>query len=119
VLLCLLQSILGPLQGLPCQIIQSAADEAVPQQLRDHGSIQQLGHRMLQAINLGAEAARGSSAAGADAGESQARAAAGGSSQSGVVEPQLQVVEGAGHDCAGHEDELVGMVCEFLQHLPM
>jgi hypothetical protein len=104
----LLQGILGPLQSLPCMIIQSAADEAVPQELRDNGSMQQLGQRMLKAIRLG-------TASKPDAAP-EAAAAEGGSS---AVVPQLRAVEGAGHACAGHEDELVGIVCEFLQQLPI
>ncbi|KAF6261958.1 hypothetical protein COO60DRAFT_1625154 [Scenedesmus sp. NREL 46B-D3] len=53
-----LRDIIGPLQGLPCQIIQSAADEAVPQQLRDNGNMAQLGQRLIQAIQLETKAAR-------------------------------------------------------------
>uniref|UniRef100_A0A383WQ17 AB hydrolase-1 domain-containing protein n=1 Tax=Tetradesmus obliquus TaxID=3088 RepID=A0A383WQ17_TETOB len=102
-----LQGIFGPLHGLPCCIIQSAADEAVPQELRDNGSMQQLGQRMLQAISLGAESQPETAAAAAAAGGGAA------------VVPQLHVVEGTGHACAGHEAELVNIVCEFLRQLPV
>jgi hypothetical protein len=115
-LLRLLQNILGPLHGLPCQIIQSAADEAVPQALRDNGSVQQLGQRMVEAITLGSKGAS-SSAAGGDGGRSQPEAAT--SSSGSVVVPQLHVVSGAGHACAGHGDELVSIVCDFLRQLPL
>jgi hypothetical protein len=117
--MCLPQSILGRLHGLPCQIIQSGADEAVPQELRDNGSVQQLGQRMLEAISLGAEAASNSSTTGAAAVGSQHKDAAGSSTQSAVAPQLLHVVEGAGHACGGHEDELVGLVCNFLQQLPL
>jgi hypothetical protein len=118
-LLCLPQSILGPLQALPCQIIQSAADEAVPQELRDNGSVQQLGQRMSEAISLGIQAASNSSTNSAAAVGSQQQEAAGSSSQSSVAPQLLHVVEGAGHACAGHEDELVGIVRDFLKQLPL
>lgn len=68
--------------------------------------MQQLGQRMLQAISLGAESQP----------ETAAAAAAGGGA---AVVPQLHVVEGTGHACAGHEAELVNIVCEFLQQLPV
>lgn len=67
--------------------------------------MQQLGQHMLQAIKLGTESQPETAVA--------AAAADGGA----AVEPQLHAVEGAGHAYAGHEDELVKIVCEFLQQL--
>lgn len=76
----------------------------MPHQLLDNGSMQQLGQHMLQAIKLRTESQP----------ETAVAAAADGGA---AVEPQLHAVEGTGHACAGHEDELVKIVCEFLQQL--
>lgn len=103
-----LHGILGPLQDTPCCIIQSGADEAVPQALRDSGSMQQLGRRMVQAISLGTESQ-----------PNVVKAEAEQANFGTVVELQLRTIEGAGHACAGKEDELVEGVCEFLQKLPL
>jgi hypothetical protein len=70
--------------------------------------MQQLGRRMVQAISLGMEGQPNvvkAEAEQADCGT--------------VVELQLRTIEGAGHACAGKEDELVEVVCEFLQKLPL
>jgi hypothetical protein len=63
---------------------------------------------------LGAGAAEGEQPG---AGQDGSEAIGSGGSGEGLVQ-QVQVIEGAGHACAGHEDEVVAAVCEFLTHLP-
>lgn len=130
VLVCM-QAILGPLQDMPCLIIQSGADEAVPEALRQSGAVQELGQRMLQAVQLGpAQGRAGNDQLQEGSGGADSQAAglpAGGvdgSSRSGdgaCGEPlqQLRVIEGAGHACAEHVDQLVETVCDFLKLLPL
>lgn len=125
-----MQAILGPLQDMPCLIIQSGADEALPEALRQSGAVQELGQRMLQAMQLGPAqgragkdqlqeggAAVGSQAAGlpAGGGDGSGRTSGGACSES----LQLRVIEGAGHACAEHVDPLVKTVCDFLKLLPL
>lgn len=51
------------------------------------------------------------------AGQGGSNAVGSGGSGGGLVQ-QGRVIEGAGHACAGHEEEVVAAVCEFLAHLP-
>eukprot|EP00879_Flechtneria_rotunda_P009118 GHRR01009546.1.p1 GENE.GHRR01009546.1~~GHRR01009546.1.p1 ORF type:complete len:358 (+),score=102.20 GHRR01009546.1:188-1261(+) len=141
-----LQAILGPLQGLPCLIIQSGADEAVPEHFRNNSSIGRLGRAIVQAITLGPpgsmehdnaqsgqlqqqhntqERSMNSSGGASHRGPMESKTAAQTSNTalaanvSATVEPCLHVIEGAGHACTGHENELVSTVCKFLRQLPL
>lgn len=133
-----MQDILGPLQGLPTLLIQSGADEAVPQELRDNGSMLAAGQRMRQAILQGPnrhdssatenllEAASPGAGVATSIGPPGSAAAVGlevtSSEQQWSEEDrklvQLHVVEGAGHACKGHEQQLAQLVSDFLQQLP-
>lgn len=127
--LCLLQEIVGPLKGLPCCILQSASDEAVPAALRENGTATELGRRMAKAIQLGVAKSndqagsmlRDRTAAGGCGVSSTTTADTSGLLGSAAVDvsPQLHVVPGAGHACAGHEDEVASLVCTFLEGLDM
>lgn len=97
------------MNGLPTLILQSAADESIPEELKASGCIAQLGQRMVQAIKSGPHA----DSSDADAGK--AASVKGGQSVQAKV--QLHVIEGANHACKGHEERLVEVVGNFLEQV--
>jgi hypothetical protein len=97
----LCQAILGPLHDCPTLILQSGADEAVPQTLRESGAVASLGQRVLQALQLGPAVHHPRQDGGATTTTPRA----------------LRVLEGAGHACAGHEAALVNEVRAWLAEL--
>lgn len=111
-----------------CLILQSGADESVPEVLRQSGAVQQLGQHMLEAVQLGCGSTAVAATAAEGGGAGGGASASGGSgeghaakerSSGGSVLHELRVIEGAGHACAGHEQQLVEAVCGFLSRLPV